>query len=99
MHPKLDAVTRTSNEVPLPGSFDLADPQSSLALAHFIFSLGYSFDILQKELPSRRLRRFTWRSDDDATLWAGSIEEWRARIDGSDESRYESGQCTIRCEY
>ena len=99
MHPKLDAAARTSDVLALPGSFDLANPQSALALAHFIFSLSYQFDILQQELPSRRLRRLTWRSDDDATLWTGNIEEWRAHIDGSDESRYEPGQCTIRREY
>ena len=95
MHQKPNTSTRISDVLPLPGSFDLADPQSSLALAHFVFSLSYQFDILQKELPSQRLRKFTWRSDDDTTLWAGSIEEWRARIDVSDESRYEPGQCTL----
>ncbi|KAF7789775.1 hypothetical protein EIP86_000721 [Pleurotus ostreatoroseus] len=86
IHTKLDAAMRTSDVLVLPGSFDLANPQSALALAHSIFSLSYQFDILQQELPSRCLCRFTWRSDDDATLWAGSIEEWRAHINESDES-------------
>ena len=95
MHPKSNIGTRTTDVLTLPGSFDLADTQSSLALAHFVFSLSYQFDILQKELPSQRLRKFTWRSDDDTTLWAGSIEERRARIDVSDESRYEPGQCSL----
>ena len=98
MHPKSNIGTRTTDVLTLPGSFDLADPQSSLALAHFVFSLSYQFDNLQEELPSRRFRKFTWRSDDDATLWAGSIEEWRAHIDGSDKSRYELAQATIYCE-
>ena len=98
MHSKLDAVTRTSDALPLLGSFDLANPQSALALAHFMFSLSYQSYILQEELPSRRLRNFTWRSDDDAALWAGSIEEWRAHIDVSEESRYEPGSCAVCCE-
>ncbi|KAF7790824.1 hypothetical protein EIP86_001781 [Pleurotus ostreatoroseus] len=96
MHPMPDAATRTSDVLTLPGSFDLADPQSALALAHFVFSLDYQFEILQKELPLQRLRRFTWRSDDDATLWTGNIEEWRAHIDESDESRRSSGASESR---
>lgn len=98
MRPKLNAATRNSDVLPLPGSFDFADPQSALALAHFMFSLSYQSDMLQEELPSRRLRKFTWRSDDDAAPWAGSIEEWRAHIDRSDASRYEPGQCRLCCK-
>lgn len=49
MRPKLNAATRTSDVLPLPGSFDFADPQSALALAHFVSSLSYQCDILQEE--------------------------------------------------
>lgn len=70
------------------GLFDLADPRSALELASFVFSLGHQFDILRRELPSRRLRILKWRADSDTVSWAESIRDWQASLDGCYQFRY-----------
>ncbi|KAI0798237.1 hypothetical protein C8Q75DRAFT_741075 [Abortiporus biennis] len=78
------------------GVFDLSNPQSSLKFAQFILSLDYHFDFLRNNLPSQRLAKFRWRSDDDDTPWSADIEGWRATVDVSDNSSSTdfSGSCS-----
>ncbi|KAJ3554603.1 hypothetical protein NM688_g3020 [Phlebia brevispora] len=86
LRPDEEVSKRLPDSLSCAGLFDLSNPQSALELAQFVISLDYQFDALRDELPSRRLSRLGWRSDDVDATWAEDVEGWRTFVDKSDGS-------------
>ncbi|KAJ3556116.1 hypothetical protein NM688_g2200 [Phlebia brevispora] len=86
LRPDEEVCKRLPDSLSCAGLFDLSSPQSALELAQFVISLDYQFEALRDELPSRRLSRLRWRSDDVDATWAEDVEGWRTFVDKSDGS-------------